>query len=162
MFLCVCVWLHHSGSRWLQWWDRWSCNRMKVTLTLSGWLTHSQMIGSSWGAAVVAMPPPPPIYDSFPYFLHCLINVLTSFLPLSVRRSVPCLSVFHFPPPRISRGSFRAPRWGSAVSALLDPPARPLAPIAPVMAVCSTLSHLTGNLHSSITAWRQIYMLNRC
>lgn len=153
VWACVCVWLHHSGSRWLQWRDRWSCNRMKATLTLSGWLTHSQMIGSSWGAAVVAMPPPLnlwffPIFPVFPTLSHqCPDLFSTTVRP--PQRSLP------------SRGSF---------------PSSPVLPSAvPGSTTSSTpphnrwhcpshvgLSHSTGNLHSSLTAWRQIYVLNRC
>lgn len=123
--------------------------------------SHTQMIGSSWGAAVVAMPPP----------LHFMILSHISCIPYIVlSMSWPlfyyCLSVVAFPvsacfiPPPL--GSPIAPRWGSAVSAQLDPSARPLAPIAPVTLVCPTLSQLLGNPHSSIAAGRQIYMFNRC
>lgn len=126
---------------------------MKATLTLSGWLTHSQMIGSSWGAAVVAMPPPLnlwffPIFPVFPTLSHqCPDLFSTTVRP--PQRSLP------------SRGSF---------------PSSPVLPSAvPGSTTSSTpphnrwhcpshvgLSHSTGNLHSSLTAWRQIYMLNRC
>lgn len=122
---------------------------MKVTLTLSGSLTHSD----DWlqlGGSIGCHHPRPPIFDSSPYFLyfvHCLINVLTSFLLVSVHHSVPCLSMFHFPPPRSSHRPSWLPPRRSAVSVELDPSERLL---APVMVVCSTLSHLTGHLHSSI------------
>lgn len=141
--------LHLSGSRWLQWQDRWSCNRMKLTLTLSGSLTHSDdwlpLGGQRWLPCLF------PLFLILSHFksyflssLHCLINVPTSFLQRALSQRVSFPSSLGLP------SSCLAPRWGSAVSAQLDPSKRLLAPRAPVTVACSTLSHLTGHLHSSI------------
>lgn len=101
--------------------------------------------------ATMSFPPILPLilshFDS--YFLssvQCLINVLSSFLLFPVRNSASCLSGFHFPPPpRFSR----RPAWLHGDNRLSRLSLTPLlAPRAPATVVCSTLSHLTGHLHS--------------
>lgn len=55
---------------------------MKLTLTLSGLLTHSHMIGSCWGGAAVATMPFSPIFDSFPFsFLFSVFRTLSHQCP---------------------------------------------------------------------------------
>jgi len=54
--VCVCghvhvslrLWLCDSGSRWLQWKVRWSCNRMKVALFPSASHTNSVRLSDDW------------------------------------------------------------------------------------------------------------------
>lgn len=151
----MCVWLHLSGSRWLQWQDRWSCNRMKLTLTLSGLLTHSHMIGSRWGGGSGGYHAFFPYFWFFPIFvlIFCLPYIVSSMSwPLfccSLSVTAFPVSAFSFPSSPVLPSSL-APRWGSAVSAQLDPSEQLLALWAPVTVVCSMLSHLTGHLHLSI------------